>query len=147
MVGADKVVFGRTRMTESETRAVGVLFMLNLVWATLLEKRKISNDIRETTANLAATLKSGIDLFSLLDDSDKWVAYSDGGKSGDKKRDDTEALAIIEQLVKANPELDTKILVRRILNKMTETLAEDDVPCQRWIAAKITGLKKILHRK
>jgi hypothetical protein len=43
---AHKVTFGRSRMNETETRAVGVLYMMNLVWKTIQEQRADSNFMR-----------------------------------------------------------------------------------------------------
>jgi hypothetical protein len=144
---AHKVTFGRSRMNETETRAVGVLYMMNLVWKTIQEQRADSNFKRDSDPGFAVVLRAGFCLFSLLDDSDQMHSRSIEGKKGNKKLRFKKAAEITERMVRLDFEIETNVLSKRILERIKRDCTDDNRPSLRWIEDKIQEIKKSLRRK
>lgn len=143
---AHKITFGKNKLTESETRAVGVFYMVNLVYKTILESQKIIESKMPEAVSLSTIILSGFDLFSLLDQSDLLATYSDAGKSGNKKKQYEEAEKIIENIVKENPEKATNILVKEAKYKIEAEYCGDRSPKDDWITKNVRLFKKSLVR-
>jgi len=139
---AKKVTFGKSRLTETETRAVGVFYMVNLVHKTLREGQIALDSGKAKTFDLSNALKSGFELFSLLDASDQMMSHSEGGKKGDKKRDYLEATKIAEEIVRADPDLSTNILASRALSRIDAECVEGEIPRRNWVLNKIRYFRK-----
>jgi hypothetical protein len=135
-----KIVFGNSGLSETETRAVGVFYMINLVWETARESRAAAQ--ANPSDSLALTLHSGLTLFSLLDSSDRLVSSSEGGKSGDKKRRFEEATQIVEQLAAENPDLNTHNLVIRATQRIEGQCLEGERPSARWVLDKVREIRR-----
>lgn len=77
---ANKVTFTRFRLSETETRAVGVFYMVSLIW--LHVKAKSNRRPEASTSELISSgISYGLQLSSLLDTSDHLAARSKGGRN------------------------------------------------------------------
>jgi len=142
--GASKLTYGLSKLGEIETRAVGVLYMIDLSWLTLQESRKLLKGKERKKISLPEILQAGFALSSLLDESDQMISRSRGGKVGDKRRDFGEALAIIEGVVKRDPELDTVHLANRAKAQIEAGCDTSEQPGMQRIRREIVKIKKSL---
>ncbi len=144
---AHKITFGRYKLTETETRALGTFYMIGLLWETAQETRECLRSKECESVNLPFIFHSMMRLFSILDESDRLIAHSDGGKRGNKKSEFVEAAAIVEKIVQADPEVDTSILSERAFERITGELDTEDHPSLRWVTRKVQQIKKIRRGK
>jgi hypothetical protein len=138
--GAGKIRFGRSKMNEAETRAVGSLYMINLMWETLQEAREavLSGD----ATCLSRVCLMALELQSLWDSADRIVSLSKGGKKGNKKQlRFEEAEEMVKEIVDADSDVETEFLSQRAKLRLKRDL-EDTVPSERWIKDKIRKIKK-----
>lgn len=105
---ANKMTFTVERLTETETRAVGVLYMINLIWLSI---HKAMNDTvrkNDRRSDFARILRYGIEIFSLLDESDKMLSRSKG--SANKNRTEHQ---IIADVYKKYPKASMTVLIAK----------------------------------
>lgn len=143
---AAKLTYCPKKLTKTETRAVGVLYMVGLIWDLLRESQKKKSK-KAQHFDTKATLRLGFTLYSLLDESDILVSRSVGGQSGSKKKEYPEATSILVSLFNGAPQKNTKILAKNALARISEECVESESPAERWVLDKIRELKRNLRRK
>lgn len=143
---AKKLTYGPSKLGEIETRAVGLLYMIDLAWTTLRENREPTADGHATRASLPDVLQAGFALFSLLDESEQAVSRSEGGRSGNKTKRFEEAARIVRAIVQAEPDKDTAILAKRAEQRVSGECVDQEVPSYRWIAQEVRKIRKTLRR-
>ena len=134
---AKKVRFGATGLTKTEVRAVGVLYMLSLIWTAANELSKNDAPLKRSISDLVPALKMASDLFVLLDETEKLQSNSSAGKKGDKKRQFADELSLVEDFVRRYSDLSTAITVKRL-----RKLIPDNPPSDRWLLDNVRRLKR-----
>jgi hypothetical protein len=109
---AKKVTFGQN-MTETETRAVGVLYFTSLFWKTLQEQNNVKCSDDSKSVSIALILDSGFHLFSLLDKSDSMIAQSEAATGRNAR-----AHEIIREVYGLDPDEENPKLITRVLNAL-----------------------------
>jgi hypothetical protein len=144
-----KIRYGLTKMTETETRAVGVLYMVNLAWMTFKDYPNVLNERASDKSQAAYIFQFGVRLFSLLDTTDQLAGYAAAGsKPKPPKPQFKEVAQFIDKLIKSEPEIERLHLLERIKQKIDSLyLSEDDLPSTRWVEDKIREIKRKLRRK
>jgi hypothetical protein len=138
---AKKMKFGPSGLNETETRAVAVLYMVGLVWASI---KKFSAEVTVSkfdNLKLAQLLGGYAELHYLLYDRDP-VAQSIGGKSGEKSIFLDEFWDLVSEVVEADPGEQNEKLAKRCRNLALETEPKDAVPCISWFKTHIAKKKK-----
>ena len=137
--GAHKITYGRSKMTETETRAVGVFYMMELIWRSLQDGQIRPSSEPLTLSNLAPVLRYGFHLHALFFE---WNHFTGSALGGESKRKVTfpESLKIIEKLVRKDPKIATNILARRARDKIAR-YASHEKPSARWIENEVRRRK------
>lgn len=135
-----RIRFGSSEMNETETRAVAVLYMVDLIWPFIKKNRA---DSRVHDFSFIFSLAGA--LYSLLDASSILMGQAEGGKRFDKKEKWIPSDNIIQKIVQQHPNLDTQILVRKVVKKIELTNSAGDeiaAPSSRTIADKIRKIRR-----
>jgi hypothetical protein len=132
IIAAERMKFGDSEMTKTETRAVGVLYMLNLVRDSL---KGVSEN------GLTGTIELVGSIHSLLDESDTLLSYSEGSLKADKSKFE-EALEIIRAECNRAGNKDHSSIARKCQKIINENLIQEECPKLPWITAKVKVFRK-----
>jgi len=81
-LNTNKIRFGKSKITETESKAVGVFYMIGLLWKTIQE---IS--LNFNLNGLSNAVKSSFELIKILDETDLLITRIHGGsKKGEERR-------------------------------------------------------------
>lgn len=77
--GGKRFTYGPSQMSHMEARAVGVYYMVNLIWLTAKESLLKQKSIATREQAIIGLVKSSFGMFSLLNTLDEYLSRSAGG--------------------------------------------------------------------